>query len=118
MPYIAFNTSKPMTPEQREAVKTELGRLISILPTKSESGLMIDFSDSRPMYFRGLEAPSCAFMDVRLFGKSDNEAKKQFVGQVFRMVEHILGIKSDEMFLNIVELDQWASSGGVLRFVE
>ena len=113
MPYLLFNTSKALTEEQREAVKTELGKLITIIPTKTEKNFMIDFSEGRPMYFHGHPAPSCAFLDLRLFGKSDINAKKQFVQQVFRMMDHILGIKEDEMFINIIELDEWGSRGNL-----
>ena len=114
MPYIAVNTSLSLSDAQRETVKTELGKLIEILPGKSEASLMIDFSDARPMYFRGAPMSGCAFMDVRLYGKSETEAKKQFVQQVFRMMEHVLGVKSSEMFLNITEMEQWGS-GGILK---
>ena len=113
MPYMSINTSKTLTAEQREAVKTELGKLITILPTKTEKNFMIDFSEGRSMYFHGLKADSCAFLELRLFGESDVEAKKQFVQQVFRMMDHVLGIKEDEIFLNIIEFEQWGSRGNL-----
>ena len=113
MPYLQFNTSKTLTAEQREAVKTELGKLIAIIPTKTEKNFMIDFCEGHPMYFHGQPARSCAFLELRLFGKSDFQAKQQFVQQVFRMMDHVLGIKEDEMFMNIIELEEWGSRGNL-----
>ena len=113
MPYLQINISKTLTTEQRETVKTELGKLITIIPTKTEKNFMIDFSEGRPMYFHGLPAQSCAFLELRLFGKSDFQAKKQFVQQVFRMMDHVLGIKENEMFINIIELDEWGAGGSL-----
>ena len=113
MPYLLLNTSKTLTTEQRETVKAELGKLISILPDKSEEYLMLDFSEGRPMYFRGLPADSYAFIELRLWGKSPPQAKKQFVQQVFRLMDHVLGIKENDLFINVLEFDDWGFAGGL-----
>ena len=113
MPYLLLNTSKTLTVEQRETVKTELGKLITIIPTKSERNFMVDFSEGHPMYFHGLPADSCAFIELRLLGKAPHKAKKQFVQQVFRMIDHVLGIKEDELFISILEFEDWGVGGSL-----
>jgi hypothetical protein len=55
MPYIAINTSVKLSAAQKEKIKAELGRLITIIPTKTEVGLLIDLSDSRIIYKAGKE---------------------------------------------------------------
>jgi phenylpyruvate tautomerase PptA (4-oxalocrotonate tautomerase family) len=110
MPYIAINTSQKLSDAQKEKIKTELGRLITIIPTKAEAGLLVDFSDSRTMYKAG-ENVSGAFIDVRLFHKSDFEPKKKFTEETFEMLSRELGLKKENMYLTIMEFDNWGSAG-------
>jgi len=110
MPYIAVNTAQKLSDAQKEKIKTELGRLITIIPTKTEAGLLIDFSDSRTMYKAG-ENVSGAFIEVRLFRKSEFEPKKQFTEETFEMLSRELGLKKENMYLNFLEFDNWGSAG-------
>ena len=110
MPYIAINTSLKLTAAQKEKVKTEFGRLIAIIPTKAETGLLIDFSDGHTMYRAGIEA-ACAFIDVRLYGKAEFEYKKQFTEETFKMLTKELGLETAKMYLSISEFDTWGSAG-------
>ncbi|GHT68665.1 hypothetical protein FACS1894110_16760 [Spirochaetia bacterium] len=48
MPYIAINTSVALSPAQREKVKAELGRLISIIPGKAEAESLDNQPDHHP----------------------------------------------------------------------
>ncbi|MCL1817475.1 MAG: phenylpyruvate tautomerase MIF-related protein, partial [Spirochaetaceae bacterium] len=110
MPYIAFNTSLKLTAEQKEKVKAEFGRLITIIPTKTEAGLLVDFSDGRTMYRAGEAAP-CAFIEIRLFGKAEMGPKKKFTEEVFQMLNRELGLEIPRMYLNILEFENWGSAG-------
>ena len=113
MPYIAINTALELSAGQKEKIKTEFGRLIAIIPTKTEAGLMLDFSGPRTMYFAGKEV-NAAFVELRLFKKSDFEAKKKFTEETFEMLSRELGISKDDIKLNIMELDSWGT-GATLK---
>ena len=110
MPYVAINTSLKLSDSQKEKVKTELGRLITIIPTKTEAATMIDFSDSRSFYKAG-EVISGAFIELRLFHKTELEAKKKFTEETFEMLSRELGLKKENMYLNIMEFENWGSGG-------
>jgi phenylpyruvate tautomerase PptA (4-oxalocrotonate tautomerase family) len=110
MPYIAINTTQKLSDGQKEKIKTELGRLIAVIPTKNEAGLLVDFSDSRTIYKAG-ENVQGAFIDLRLFHKSEFEPKKKFTEETFEMLSRELGIKKEHMYLNIMEFDNWGSAG-------
>jgi phenylpyruvate tautomerase PptA (4-oxalocrotonate tautomerase family) len=110
MPYILVNTSLKLSHEQKEKVKTEFGRLIAIIPTKTEAGLLVDFSEGHTMYRAGEEAP-CAFIEVRLFGKAETEQKKLLAKEIFEMLHRELGLEIPRMYLNIVEMETWGSAG-------
>jgi phenylpyruvate tautomerase PptA (4-oxalocrotonate tautomerase family) len=113
MPYIAINTMEKLPPPKQESIKTGIGRLISIIPTKTEGGLLIDFSGDHSFYRAGAPVKS-AYIEVRLYRPSDFEAKKKFTEEVFDLLSRELGIEKDLMCLNIIELENWGG-GGTLR---
>jgi phenylpyruvate tautomerase PptA (4-oxalocrotonate tautomerase family) len=113
MPYINVNVSVELDQAKKDAVKAELGRLIDILPGKSESVLMIELNGSKTMYFRGEQKPPCAFVEVRLYKESPMDAKKEFTAKVFEMLERLLGLKPEDVFLNILEMQNWGVGGSL-----
>ena len=110
MPYIAINTTLELSDSRKEKIKAELGRLITIIPTKTEAGLLVDFSGSRTIYKAG-ENVSGIFIDLRLFHKSDHEPKKKFTEETFEMLARELGVKKEDMYLTIMEFENWGAGG-------
>jgi hypothetical protein len=110
MPYIAINTSLEISETQKELIKTELGNLITIIPDKTESKLMIDFSESKTIYKAGSKV-SGVFIDLRLFHKSEFEPKKKFTEKTIEMVHQKLDISKENIYLTIMEFDNWGSDG-------
>jgi phenylpyruvate tautomerase PptA (4-oxalocrotonate tautomerase family) len=113
MPYIAIITAQKLSSIQKETIKSELGRLITIIPTKTEAGLFIDFSDGHSLYKAGAEVPA-AFIDVRLHTRAALEPKKQFTKETFDLLTRELGIKPEHMYLTIAEFDNWGAGGSLL----
>ena len=110
MPYIAINTTKKLNAGQKTKIKAELGTLMTIIPTKNEAGLMIDFSGDRTFFKAGAEVDG-AFIDLRLFGKSEPEPKKKYTAEVLDMISRELGIQKENIYMNISEYDTWGSKG-------
>ena len=114
MPYIAINTCQKLSDAQKEKIKAEFGRLITIIPTKNESGLLVDFSGDRTIFKAG-EKVDAAFIELRLFHKADFEPKKKFTEETFELLTRELGLKKENMYLNILEFDEWGSAGTYKR---
>ena len=110
MPYLAINTMQELSAEKKEKIKKELGALMSIIPTKNEAGLMIDFSGRHTFYKAGSNVDG-AFLDLRLFGKSDLEPKKKYTAEVLDMMSKELSISKDNIYMNISEFECWGSRG-------
>ena len=110
MPYIALNTTQKLSDSQKEKIKAEFGRLITLIPTKNEAGLLVDFSGDRTIFKAG-EKVDGAFIEIRLFHKTEFEPKKKFTEETFELLSRELGLKKDNMYLNILEFDEWGSSG-------
>ena len=113
MPYISINTSLKLSVDQKEKIKAELGRLISIIPEKTEAGTIVDFSDDRTIYKAG-EKREIAFIELRIFRECDFEYKKKFTEETFSMLSRELGLKIENMSLNILVFNNWGT-GGTLR---
>jgi hypothetical protein len=113
MPYIALNTNLEISETQKELIKTELGSLITIIPDKTESKLMIDFSENKTIYKAGSKV-SGVFIDLRLFHKAEYEVKKEFTEKTIEMVHQKLDISKENIYLTIMEFDNWGS-GGTLK---
>jgi phenylpyruvate tautomerase PptA (4-oxalocrotonate tautomerase family) len=114
MPFISFNVTTSPDGLQQEKLKTELGKLIEILPGKTEKVLMIDICGKHTMYFRGEKKERCAFIEVRLYKESPLEAKKEFTEKLSQLTEDILRIPKADIFVNIMEFPNWGT-GGTLK---
>lgn len=112
MPYIGVSTSKVLTEAQKDAIKTELGRKIEILPGKTEAKLMIDISDGHSMYFAG-EKRELAFLDVRCYGSTEFENKKAFTEAAFDVVQETTGLPEDGIYLSYGEFSTWGTMGSM-----
>jgi phenylpyruvate tautomerase PptA (4-oxalocrotonate tautomerase family) len=110
MPYIAIKTTEKLSAAKQEAIKSEIGRLIGVIPTKNEAGLLIDFSGDHSFYRAGALVSS-AYIEVRLYHPSDFEAKKKFTEGIFSLLSRELGVEKNNMYLNIIELENWGAGG-------
>jgi len=113
MPYIAINTSIEISDAQKEKIKTEVGKLITIIPGKTEANTMVDFCECRTIFKAG-EKVDGAMIELRLWRKAEFEDKKKFVETLFKFLQGELGLKPENMYLNILEFEAWGS-GGTLK---
>ena len=111
MPYINIDLSRTITPEKKDAVRTKIGELITLLPGKTADVVIITFSDGKTMYFRGQEQENCAYVDVRLNGTCGFEIKQNFTKAMFTMFAETLDIDSELMYLTILEYTTWGIRG-------
>ncbi|MDR2053644.1 MAG: hypothetical protein LBP80_09540 [Treponema sp.] len=110
MPYISLNTSEKLSENQKEKVKSEIGRLITVIPGKTGEVTIVDISDGRSMYKGGKTAP-CAYVDIRVYTKADPEGKKRFVDELFGVLDRELGIPKDDVYMSVLEFEQWGDHG-------
>lgn len=112
MPYISITTSKSLGRERKDALKAALGSIISLIPRKDESKLMLSVSDGVSMYFRG-EEKDCAYVEVKLFGAAPLPDKERFAAEACRAVGQAFGIPAGDIFLTFHEFQSWGSNGAL-----
>lgn len=111
MPYISIRTTKTLGKELQRRIKSELGALITLIPGKAESTLMIDFAVSDGMYFKGEEMEECAFVNIKLFGTTGYVEKAKFTTAVFNLLADTAGIGPMNSYITIDEYDTWGTQG-------
>ncbi|GHU74040.1 hypothetical protein AGMMS49992_14410 [Clostridia bacterium] len=110
MPFISITTNQTLTIPAKSKLKSEAGRLISIIPTKSEAHLMVSIADAQYMTFGGTEKP-CAFIAVHLYTAAPQDSKRKFVEVFVPAASTLMGVPVGDIFVNIMEHDHWGSGG-------
>ena len=112
MPFVSVNTARELTKEQKNEIKARLGKLIEILPGKSEGVLMVDISCGHALYYGGNAQPNGAFVDIRLYRESPFEEKKAFNAALVEMLVEVAGVEKASTFCNYLELPNWGGTEG------
>ena len=86
MPYIDCKLTETLDEEKREAVKTKLGRAISLLH-KPESYLMVGFTEGYALYFAGKKLEKGAYVAVSLFGAASASDCEKMTAAVCDILE-------------------------------
>jgi hypothetical protein len=110
MPYLSVSIGQKLEAAQREKLKTELGRLITIIPGKTEPDLIVHIQDSGAMYIGGEEVP-CAYIDLRVYTKTAEEAKKRFTCETCAFIAKEFNIPVERQYLTIREFENWGYDG-------
>ena len=110
MPYIQIRTNKEITKEQELQIKARLGEAIEIVG-KSESWLMVEFVPNCNMYFKGDNSNDIAYVDVKLYGRSDASSYNNMTREVSSILNETLGIDASNIYLSYAEFANWGWNG-------
>ncbi|MPN63990.1 hypothetical protein SDC9_211759 [bioreactor metagenome] len=113
MPYVRVSVGKNLNEDEKNALQLSVSEHISLLPKKNRDNCMIDIMGDCSMYMRGVRAP-LAFMEVRLYKAAPMEAKQEFVKKMYEVFEAQAGIKSTDMYINILEFDNFGVRGSYI----
>ncbi len=114
MPYIDINTTIKIEKQNRDNIKSGLGEIISIIPGKSESVLMIGFNQQIPMYYSGEEKEQCAFIEIKIHGSATPKQKQKVIENCFLLFEDSLDMKKEDIFITISEFPIWGFQGNMV----
>ena len=112
MPYIAAHISRALDAQQKDDLKTALGQAITVIPGKSEKGLMVEIMDSCDLYFGG-EKRDCAYLDVKTYQTAELSDQKAFCEAVFKIMEQ-MGFHKKDIYMTIVGLPNWGVNGTLI----
>lgn len=107
MPYIKTSTNVKISDEKLEIIKSKFGEAISIMG-KPESYLMLEFSDTSKMYFRGVNE-KIAFIDVKVLGSVNNSEEMTKV--LTEIISSELDIPSNNIYIAYMGYSNWGLNG-------
>ena len=111
MPYIDSKITVAISDEKKEQLKTELGKIISLIPGKSETYLMVGFDDNYSLFFAGKELDLGAFIEVKIFGTAPETALSAVTGAICNLYHKELGIPPQNIYVKYEEVSNWGWNG-------
>jgi phenylpyruvate tautomerase PptA (4-oxalocrotonate tautomerase family) len=111
MPFINIKTNIEITEQKLSDIKTKLGQSILLIPGKSESWLMLNFEEKCKMYFKGDNKLPIAFVEIKLYGKSNSSAYDKLTATVTKILNEELLISPSQIYVKYEECDHWGLNG-------
>ena len=109
MPYIELKTNKKI--ENATELKELFGKLIEIIPGKSESWLMLNFIDECKLAFKGDMDTPCAIAEVKIFGAAADTALDKFTSAATEKLSELLNIPGDRIYIKYEFCNHWGYNG-------
>lgn len=106
MPFINTNTNVKISDENKAILKSKLGKAIEIIG-KSESWLMLSFEDECDMSFKGDSSSPMAFIDISVFGRSNDDDCVKMTKEICSIYNEVLGISPDKIYVKYSGTTQW-----------
>lgn len=111
MPYIKTRVSVSLTEKQSETLKSELGKIIEIIPGKTESWLMVDLEDNCRLYFKGNQEAATAYVKVEVFGQVEREYCEKMTEAICNLLFQELQISPDRTYITYEGIKDWGWNG-------
>ena len=111
MPFIDSKITVPVSAEQKETLKRELGRLIATL-RKSEAYLMVGIEDNYDLWLGGRKLEKGAYVAVSLYGNASAEAYDRLTGQICALFADLLDIPGEAIYVTYHPVQDWGWNGG------
>ena len=111
MPCIKLKTNVKIEPEKEEIIKSQLGKMIAVLPGKSEQWLMISLEDECHLYFQGSNQTGIALVEVMLYGKANADAYNKLTALITKLLNQELKISPSNIYVKYDETSFWGWNG-------
>ena len=110
MPFIDSKVTVSLSAEQKDELKIQLGRAISLLG-KPESFLMIGFEENYDLYMGGTKMDIGAYVAVSMFGNSSSASYENMTVEISRIFEEVLNIPPKNIYITYSPIEHWGWNG-------
>lgn len=111
MPFIHTKTNITITPAAEASIKAKLGKAIELIPGKSESWLMLQFTGECHLWFRGESKDPIAFVEIMVNGKVSDSAYDAMTAAATDIISEELGIAPDHIYVEYQIASKWGWAG-------
>ena len=110
MPFIDSKISVQVSEQQKEELKSELGKLITTL-NKTEDYLMVGIDDAYDLWLGGKKLEKGAYVSVSLYGNAPADAYDKLTGQICDLFADKLGIPGNAVYVTYHPVSDWGWNG-------
>ena len=110
MPFIDSKITVPVTAEEKEKIKSELGKAITTLH-KTETYLMVGIEDNYDLWLAGKRLEKGAYVSVSLYGSAAPEDYDKLTAQICDLYAKELGIPGDAIYVSYHPVSDWGWNG-------
>lgn len=110
MPFIDSKITVPVTAEDKEKIKAELGKVITTLH-KTETYLMVGIEDNYDLWLAGKKLEKGAYVSVSLYGSAAPEDYDKLTAQICDLYAKELGIPGDAIYVSYHPVSDWGWNG-------
>ena len=110
MPFVNVKANFQIEDGKVLAIKENLGKLIEILPGKSEKWLMVQIEDNQKIFFSGSD-DKAVLVQVDLFGESDDESLNSFTSNISSYLQNELSVAKKRIYVRYLRTNYWGYNG-------
>ncbi len=110
MPFIDSKVTVRISDQQKEEIKSGLGKLIATL-NKSETYLMVGIEDAYDLWLGGKKLDKGAYVAVSLYGDAPKESYDRLTGQICALLSDKLGIPGSAVYVTYHPVSDWGWNG-------
>lgn len=110
MPFIDSKLTAAITEEQKEKIKSELGKAITALH-KTETYLMVGIEDNYDLWMAGNKLDKGAYVSVSLFGSASAADYDNMTSKICGIYEKELGIPANSVYVTYHSISDWGWNG-------
>lgn len=111
MPFIMVKTSCPISKEQEITLKSRMGKVIGLVPGKSEEYLLLEFEDNSRLWLRGENTEPIAYIEAAIFGNESHAGYPDFTARIAEIFRDALGIAAENLYIKFEDITAWCVGG-------
>lgn len=111
MPFIDVKLSKKITDAEKEQLKSDLGKAVSVMH-KPESYLMVGICDGYDLYFAGNKLANGAFVSISVYGKANPADTRKMTEVVCDILNRRFSVAGNNVYVTYADVENWGWDGG------
>ena len=110
MPFVDIKANFSIKDDKALLVKDKIGKLIEILPGKSEQWLMVEIEDQQRLYFGGSD-DKALLVQVDLYGECATQSLNSFTFEISEYLKKELNVDKKRIYVRYLSTNYWGYNG-------
>lgn len=111
MPFITAKTSCPISKGQETKIKARMGKVIELVPGKSEESLLLEFEDNCRLWLLGENTEPITYIEAAIFGNELHDGYDAFTAAMTNIFADVLNLTPDRIYIKYEDIPAWEVQG-------